>query len=123
MSATAGSLIDAGGGDDYIYGSSSSDVYFYQAGDGSDTIREDGNGDDTLVFTDSNAVDMSFSHNSGGDLVISIGAETITVIDQFSTSSRDIEEIVFADGTVLDKAGIRAKALIDQRHGLHSRLQ
>ncbi|WP_208348979.1 calcium-binding protein [Pseudaestuariivita rosea] len=100
----------------FVRGSRNTDVYQHAAGDGSYTIQETGNANDQLVFTDLTVDDVQFSHSSGGDLVMTtVGGEVITVWDHFANISEDIEEIRFADGTVLDLDGIRAKSIADQK--------
>ena len=115
LSASSGTVFNGGGGNDLLNGSAASDVYFYRAGDGSDRIQETGSGYDYFVFSDLNVDDVQFSHNGGGDLVMTAGAETITVTDHFNSASEDIEEIIFADGTVLGLEAIRVKSIEDQQ--------
>ncbi|MEM6275356.1 MAG: calcium-binding protein, partial [Pseudomonadota bacterium] len=80
---------------------------------GSDVIQEtasyNNNRTDTFVFTDLTADDVQFSRNGGGDLVMAVAGETITVIDHFVSSYERMEKVEFADGTVLDLAGIQTK--------------
>ncbi|WP_302479622.1 calcium-binding protein, partial [Ruegeria arenilitoris] len=53
------------------------------------------------------------SQNAGEDLVITLSnGETVTVTDHFDNSKEQMEQIEFADGTVLDLAGIAAKSLL-----------
>ena len=115
LSATTGTIFEGNGGNDAISGSAQADVYIYKLGDGSDTIQEDGSATDRFVFSDLNIDDVTFSQNSGEDLVMTVGSETITVTDHFRNDHEDIEEIIFADGTVLDAAAIRAKSVEDQK--------
>ncbi|WP_302479642.1 calcium-binding protein, partial [Ruegeria arenilitoris] len=111
-------LISGGEGDDTLNGSSGADVYIYSLGDGSDTIKDystKGSENDRLVFTDVNADDVTFSQNSGKDLIITLSnGDTITITDHFDNGWEDMELIEFADGTVLDLAGIAAKTISDQ---------
>ncbi len=102
-------------GDDVINSNVGNDTFVYRSGDGSDTINETGNssGTDTLEFADINAPGVQLSR-LGDDLIVLIEAtgDTITFNDQFSGSSRGIEQIVFADGTVWDRSRIDNEAWI-----------
>ncbi len=111
-------LIFGGEGNDTLNGGAGGDIYAYSLGDGSDTIRDystKGSENDRLVFTDVNADDVTFSQNSGKDLIITLSnGDTITITDHFDNGWEDMELIEFADGTVLDLAGIAAKTISDQ---------
>ena len=120
LSASTGAIFEGGSGNDTLNGSSQSDLYVYRAGDGSDTIQErdsyNSGSVDRFVFGDLNAADVTFGQNAGGDLTMTTaGGETITVTDHFVDRYEALEEISFADGTVLDAAGIRAKSAEDQK--------
>ncbi|MEW2918033.1 calcium-binding protein [Ruegeria sp. ANG10] len=114
-----GNSIVGGKGDDTITGGQEGDTYYYSSGDGSDVILDDSgfaSAIDLLKFTDVNVDDVTFSHNSGGDLVITLSdGETITVTDHFSGTRFHIEQIEFADGTVLDLQEIRDKTVSDAK--------
>ena len=104
-----------------VLGSVYAENYVHTAGDGSYTILDEDqhgrNGTDRLVFTDADAADAAFSRTSGDDLVMTLAnGETITVIDQFAWERTfAIEEMEFADGTVLDLQGIRDKSAADMK--------
>ncbi|MDC0657825.1 calcium-binding protein, partial [Leisingera sp. SS27] len=107
----------ASAGDDTLSGGGGADTYLYSLGDGNDVIadRSGQNVNDRLVFTDVNAEDVTFSQNAGKDLVITLSnGDTVTVTDHFDNTLEDMELIEFADGTVLDLAGISAKSISDQ---------
>lgn len=105
-----------GSGDDYLNGEAGSDTYVYASGDGSDIIDDEvgflnaGNVD-VLEFTNINADDVTFSR-SGVDLKIFVTAtgDVITVDDQFysSTDGWGLEQIKFADNSLLDRDDILA---------------
>ncbi|WP_170566492.1 calcium-binding protein, partial [Ruegeria atlantica] len=106
-----------GSGNDTLNGGGGADTYIYRLGDGNDVISDFSgrNENDRLVFADVNADDVSFSHNAGQDLVITLSnGDTVTVTDHFRNTYNDMELIEFADGTVLDLAAITAKAIADQ---------
>ncbi|WP_302478205.1 BapA/Bap/LapF family prefix-like domain-containing protein, partial [Ruegeria arenilitoris] len=110
-------LIYGGEGNDTLNGGGGADIYVYSLGDGSDTIKDYStkSENDRLVFTDVNADDVTFSQNSGKDLIITLSnGDTITITDHFDNGWEDMELIEFADGTVLDLAGIAAKTISDQ---------
>ena len=102
-----------GGGEmDLLLGDAGSDVYRYAAGDGDDYIMDyDGDADDVdvLTFDDLNIGDIELS-GGGTDLYINVlgpQQSTITIVNQFAEAGLDgIEEIHFADGTVLERAQI-----------------
>ncbi|WP_282154377.1 calcium-binding protein, partial [Ruegeria atlantica] len=109
-------------GDDHLRGGEGADTYRYSLGDGDDHIL-DGDNDagvsDRLVLSDVNPDDVQFMSTSGEDLVITLpdGAR-ITIQDHFSeTEDYAVEQIEFADGTVLNTESIRKKSVEDQKDG------
>ena len=109
-------------GDDTITGSELSDTYFYMSGDGSDIISDFAyNGgtppQDRLVFGDLNASDLSFVRLGNDDLLITMpDGATVTIVGHFTNGqTMNIEEVEFADGTVLDSQAIRDKSVADQK--------
>ena len=100
-------------GDDYW------DHYFHASGDGSYTIYDwDNNGrTDRFTFTDLNIDQVSFAQTSGIELVMTTATgDVITINNHFDEDLDEaIEEIAFADGTVLDMGGIRIKSTADQK--------
>src|SRR6202000_2972619 len=101
--------ISGGQGNDYISGGGDDDVYIFANGDGQDVLADAG-GNDTIVFDSSVAVSSVSYSQSGNDLIIhyGTGSDQITVTGFFSGSSAQIEQIVFADGTVQDADYITA---------------
>lgn len=91
-----------GSGNDYLNGGIGDDSYYYNLGDGSDTIKES-SGTDSIVFGPGIAFsDLSLSA-SGSNLLISVGGETLTLVDQFAADlSGRVESILFDDGSVFD---------------------
>ena len=103
----------------FVLGSQFSENYIHSTGDGSYTISDYGVGSfstDRLTFTDVTVADASFEHTLTGDLEITLAnGEQVTILDHFASSSWDMEEIAFADGTVLDREDIRDKTMADQK--------
>ncbi|WP_208994606.1 calcium-binding protein, partial [Pseudovibrio sp. WM33] len=113
-------LIEGLGGDDVLEGGEGGDTYRYRLGDGNDVIYDHDYTSgvvDRLVLKDVNASDVQFASNSDEDLVISFSnGEQITVTDHFlENRSRSVEEIEFADGTVLNLEAIQSKSVADQK--------
>lgn len=111
-------VFQAGLGNDTLSGVAGSDVYIYASGDGSDTINDNSGSTanvDTLKLIDLNPADVTLTRE-GQLLKITVIAtgETITVQSQFysTTANWGIERILFADGTSLDLAAIKADAWI-----------
>ena len=104
-----------------VLGSQQSENYKHTIGDGSYTItdRDDYNdsGADSLVFTDVNVSDVTFSQNAGNDLVMTLAnGETVTIVDGLHPWLEwSIETISFADGTVLNQQAIRDKSVADMK--------
>lgn len=100
-------VFDGGLGGDTLSGKQGDDSYLYASGDGSDTINElyYHSGNDQLVFKDLNASDitLSVSTSDSNDLWITVNStgDQITVDRQFYNTKAGVEEIVFADGSVL----------------------
>ncbi|MCV6612457.1 MAG: hypothetical protein OIF55_16975, partial [Amphritea sp.] len=107
-------------GDDHLRGGAGEDTYRYSLGDGNDHILDykttNGDAGDRIVLRGLNPDDVEFSQNSDEDLVITLAnGERITVEDHFGQSNYLIEEVEFADGTVLSEEGIRNKSVADQK--------
>jgi len=118
--------IRGGGGNDTIDGSWGSDTYVYARGDGNDTIAAGENlkaYDDTIVFTDIDEADVSFSRD-GNNLLINIkesapgagDAGSIKLTGALNGGWLALGEIQFADGPVWD-AGDIASALVKSTSG------
>ncbi len=90
------------GGNDMLAGGSGDDAYYYQIGNGSDTIVE-ASGTDSIVFGAGIAMsDITFTVN-GSDLALTIGGETITIVNHYAADhSGRIESLVFDDNSTFD---------------------
>lgn len=104
ISAGSGNdTILAGTGDDYIDGGSGNDSYYYNYGDGMDTISDNGNFD-VIVFNRGIDPEKLVYRNEGNDLRIMIdGSETqgVLIKNFFSSIDYKIEELHFADNIVI----------------------
>ncbi|MGJ8573381.1 MAG: calcium-binding protein [Hoeflea sp.] len=106
--------LTGGAGNDALNGAGGNDTYIYARGDGNDTITEHwwNGGADRLILTDLDPGDVTIANN-GRDLVLTVlettpGAGdggTVTILDTISDGrERGVEAIVFADGTVWNRA-------------------
>lgn len=119
LSGTSGDDVFAGrGGDDTIYSTGGSDRFLYASGDGNDFIDEESGSTsyvDSLIFTDLNAGDVTFSR-VGLDLMVAVNGtgHVIEVDEQFysTTAFYGIEEVEFADGTTWNRDQIHENAWI-----------
>ncbi|WP_434428578.1 calcium-binding protein [Xylella fastidiosa] len=89
-------------GNDMLYGSSNSDTYFFDQGDGHDTIIEQG-GADTLEFGEGLHREEACFTRSGDDLSLLFNGseDQVTVAGWFSAAAHQVESLVFQDGAVL----------------------
>ena len=96
------------------------DFYVHTSGMGSYTINDVSRSaeHDRLYLSEFDVDQVVFSQDANHGLVITMeNGETITIprhFDPYRSDRFDIEEIEFADGTVLDLDGITAKSLADQ---------
>jgi Ca2+-binding RTX toxin-like protein len=118
--ASGTAIFYSGGGNDVLNGGSGQDVYVFGRQIGHTTIndveaREAG---DRIRFAFLNRSDVSFAR-SGADLLITVTAtgETVTVTGQFAdvtpggadlilSSNKGVEDIQFADGSVMEMPAI-----------------
>jgi Ca2+-binding RTX toxin-like protein len=93
-------------GDDSLQGNGGGDTYLYARGDGSDVITEDGNQADVNVlrFADLSTADVVYTRESSGSLLIHIknSADTIEISGWYGDTPTRIQQIAYADGSVLD---------------------
>lgn len=126
-------VLDGGLGNDVLQGGLGNDTYLVGRNQGNDDISEQGNfspegGNDQIIFTadiiandvtlyrtssTSNKSTDFLSNYTNDDLILVIkgSSQQIRIVDFFS-ASREIENFVFQDGTVWNKADILSK-LID----------
>jgi Ca2+-binding RTX toxin-like protein len=105
--SSSGNSYTGGAGNDTIIGNSYSDNYYFNLGDGQDTITDlNGAGfyDDKIYLgAGITTADVSLSRESL-DLLISVGAggDQIRVKEWYANGTNRIEELHFDDGTVWD---------------------
>ncbi|MBF0309281.1 MAG: hypothetical protein HQL56_07115 [Magnetococcales bacterium] len=110
-----------GTGSDRLYGLSGMDIYFYDLGDGNDTLRDNdcllAAKEDTVVFGEGiSLADVVFTRG-GNHLQATITdasggpSGSIFIQDWFSGSEYQIETFLFADGSVLTKEEAQALAM------------
>ncbi len=113
---TSGNDVFVGGhGADIFISGAGSDTFLYSKGDGSDYIRDTSKSlveNDKLILTDLKKSDLSFQR-MGDALVILIAGTTDRIVSEnffkeWDTSHQGLDTIVFADGTELNREGIRA---------------
>jgi Ca2+-binding RTX toxin-like protein len=102
-------------GNDQLRGGAGADLYIYGGGYGADVVHDDSNSAseiDSLLLWDLDLEMLKFER-TGQNLRITINAtgETLTVTDQFLSSSRGVERIQFANNLVLDRAAIALAAM------------
>ncbi|MDD3597297.1 calcium-binding protein [Sulfuricurvum sp.] len=115
-------ILIGGAGDDVLRGGSGDDTYVFNRGDGHDTIYDNERyvsydsyynaGNDTIQFGEGISADDVVARVVGNDLILALREEgksfdelsdTITITDWYNVNNR-IENIVFADGTVLNSS-------------------
>ncbi len=113
INANSGNDIIVGGkGDDIINGSYGSDTYIFSRGDGKDIIKElHSTGDiDTLQFTDGITASDIVAKVDGNNFILAIKedgktwdelSDKIILENWFTSATYRIENITFADGTIL----------------------
>lgn len=99
--------LTGGRGNDLLQGDVGDDIYRYGRGDGFDTINEDnsfGGGIDRIVLgAGIDVADIRLTSNGNNlELLLADGTGSITIISQFVKATARIEELAFADGTIID---------------------
>lgn len=90
------------GGNDALAGGTGDDAYYYELGNGSDTITET-SGTDSIVFGAGIAMDDITLSVNGADLTLTIGAETLTIVNHYAADlSGRVESLVFDDNSTFD---------------------
>jgi hypothetical protein len=111
ISAGADSVVFGGPGDDSITGGNGNQTYVFNPWDGQDTITDNNNGavvndGDKITLGEWIAPEDIILTQSGNDLLLKMGSDQITIKNHFSNYRNQIEQIVFADGTVWDQTSV-----------------
>jgi len=103
-------VLDGGAGNDRLIGGKGNDVFVHARGGGHDLVQDSG-GEDAIRFGYGIAAGDVTVHRTGNDLllVLSDGNGSVTAKDWFSSSSKRIEQVQFADGTVWNEAAIHSR--------------
>lgn len=118
-------LLDGGAGEDYLDGGFGSDTYVFGVGSGTDWIWEDlywypnwgvpkpTDVDVIQLGAEVTPESVALHADLNNNLVLTIVGTTdeLTIFNYWGDENREIEQIVFADGTVWDSAAIRAHAI------------
>ncbi|WP_418153087.1 VCBS domain-containing protein [Litorimonas sp. RW-G-Af-16] len=94
----AAETIEAGTGNDMLFGGAGGDTYVFNIGDGQDTIDDNAfGGSDQAVFVGRTLADATFTRiGTSNDLLISFNnGDTVEIVNGLSTTFRRIETLVF----------------------------
>jgi Ca2+-binding RTX toxin-like protein len=98
------------GGDDQLDGGPGADTFVFGRGDGQDVIlgQPDGQQDRLRLGSGIGLADVAVSAQ-GGDLVLTVGSDSVRIANYFGLAPQDRLRIEFADGAVWDGAAIDRK--------------
>ena len=101
-------ILDGGAGNDRLIGGQGNDTYVFGPGSGQDTILEFQGTADTIRMAAGVAPSDVVVTRNNNDLVLSLngGTDRLTVSLYFLAFPLQIEQVLFADGTVWDQAYI-----------------
>ena len=117
---TSEDTLEGGLGNDTLNGGDGSDTYIFNRGDGQDIIEDNGFRDtDRVVIGGYDIEDVTISRTStnSNDLVLSFTetGDQITIFNTLDGSSSDeIEEVVFEDGTIFTSEFLNTLLLANQ---------
>lgn len=106
-------VIDGKGGNDTLIGYEGDDTYVWGSGSGSDIVQNwesDYSGTDRVLVHNLNPDDVQFVIEGRDLVLISNTGDTLRVLNHVADSYSAVNEIEFADGTVLDLEAIEALA-------------
>ncbi|WP_437891836.1 calcium-binding protein [Phytobacter sp. V91] len=97
-------LLVGGTGNDWLDGGMGNDSWLFSIGDGQDTLYDFYGEHDTLRFAAGILAAQTQLSRSGKDLVMTFqhGDDSVTISDYFASACYQVEQIVFADGTIWD---------------------
>ncbi|MFZ5968303.1 MAG: calcium-binding protein, partial [Bacillota bacterium] len=106
--------LDGGIGNDYLDGGDGSDIYIFSKGFGQDTIIDIAinSSKDIIEFTDINKEEIEFAQEQNDLIIKVLGTDDQLRIKSYTLENKyRIEEIVFADGTILSLDTIKDQLL------------
>jgi hypothetical protein len=113
-------VLDGGAGSDTLVGGKGNDVFVHARGGGHDLVQDSG-GEDAIRFGTGIAAGDVTVRRSGNDLVLKLSGSNggVTAKDWFSSSSKRVEQVQFADGTVWNEEAISARVTTSSggKHG------
>ncbi len=95
-------LLAGGAGNDMLNGGAGNDTYLFGKGDGLDVIKDrdtNAENNDTLRLGTGLTVDSEAMSRTGNDLVLTWGADAVTLQKYFSSADYRVEDIQTDDGT------------------------
>ena len=102
-------ILDGGTGNDILCGGCGNDTYIFRANNGNDVIEDEDNfgNSDTVILEALNKADVTLSREDNS-LIVTLNntGEKLTVSNYFNGVRSKIENIVFQDGTVWNKASV-----------------
>jgi len=117
-SASGDDLLAGGTGNDTLKGGFGNDTYLFNAGDGQDYISENGTGGMDVLRLGEGLLpgDVMLQRKTSGaieSLIITFrnSTDSITLDNYFGSSSYQIEQIAFSDGTVWDMNAVKGLLL------------
>lgn len=117
IGAAGDDVLTGGTGNDTLEGGAGNDTYFFNRGDGQDTIKDAPASDgsvDTISFVDITSSEVVLTR-AGADLKVSVvgGTDSITIKNCFTSDDMQcpVERFSFSDGTVWEAAEIRQAVL------------
>jgi Ca2+-binding RTX toxin-like protein len=114
-----GGSLTGGPGNDQLFGSSGVDRYFFNLGDGQDTVNDEpffGNGqwhfalEDEVVFGPGITRDAIGARFSGADLIVQVSPNDQIILKNWTDIMRRVDRFVFADGTSMNDVEIQELA-------------
>jgi Ca2+-binding RTX toxin-like protein len=113
-----GTYYQGGTGDDVLIGGAGSDTYVFNLGDGADTIYEterlqEVEGVDKILLGAGISPESMVVKQSGIDLIMKVGSngDQITVKEWFTSKGKQIEEVIFQNGTIWNRAQLNIMGL------------
>lgn len=103
-------ILSGSKGVDYMTGALGDDTYLFGSGDGSDVLAESGGNNDILSFNTNITSSQLWFQQSTNNLIISVigTADKITIVNWYSNTANQVEEIQASDGKVLSNIGVQA---------------